>query len=120
MSSSAVLRLRQAGCTTKSFTRYEDRSSWLRSSISSMATQRKGGKSNGTSGRSALSVVVPAYNETDNIRPLCERLFKALNASSIDGELLIMDDESVGTAPTKAVVAKLKFYAKKSIVVKIK
>ena len=73
-----------------------------------MATQRKGGKSNGASGRSALSVVVPAYNETDNIRPLCERLFKALNASSIDGELLIMDDESVGTAPTKAVVAKLK------------
>ena len=73
-----------------------------------MATQRKGGKSAGGSGGSTLSVVVPAYNETDNIRPLCERLFKALKASSIDGELLIMDDESVGTAPTKAVVAELK------------
>ena len=35
-----------------------------------------------------LSIIVPAYNEVDNIRPLCERLFKALKAEGIHGELL--------------------------------
>ena len=55
-----------------------------------------------------LSVVVPAYNEVDNIRPLCERLFKALKNEGITGELVVMDDESVGTEKTKAIVAELK------------
>lgn len=54
-----------------------------------------------------LSVIVPAYNEVDNIRPLCERLFKSLKAEGIRGELLVMDDESAGTEATKKIVAEL-------------
>jgi dolichol-phosphate mannosyltransferase len=52
-----------------------------------------------------LSVIVPTYNETDNIRPLCERLFKACKAAGITSvELLVMDDESVGSAKTEKIV----------------
>ena len=59
------------------------------------------------SGQPQLTVVVPAYNETPNIRPLTERLFKATRAAGIDVELLIADDESEGTEGTKAEVAAL-------------
>eukprot|EP01147_Barroeca_monosierra_P010919 gene10918-2993_t len=55
-----------------------------------------------------LSVVVPTYNETDNIRPLCTRLFKAFTDSNIQGEILIMDDESIGTELTVRIVDELK------------
>eukprot|EP01047_Picozoa_sp_COSAG01_P044620 COSAG01_NODE_4050_length_5401_cov_4.215956_1_plen_217_part_00 len=61
----------------------------------------------GASASAELSVIVPAYHEEENIRPLCERLFKALKAEAITGELLVMDDESAGTEATKAVVAEL-------------
>ncbi|EDQ85777.1 uncharacterized protein MONBRDRAFT_11614 [Monosiga brevicollis MX1] len=75
-----------------------------------MATTRSGttagGAGNGS--RSQLSVVVPAYNETDNIQPLCERLFKATKEAGIEAELLIMDDESPGSEATKVVVEKLR------------
>eukprot|EP00937_MAST-01D_sp_MAST-1D-sp2_P000469 g469.t1 len=71
-----------------------------------MAQRRKANEGGGSA--DLLSVVVPAYNEVENIRPLCERLFKALEGASIDGELLIMDDESKGTEATKAIVADLK------------
>lgn len=54
-----------------------------------------------------LSVIVPTYNETDNIRPLCERLFKALDGSGIEAELLFVDDESEGSAATENIVSKL-------------
>ena len=49
----------------------------------------------------ALSVVVPAYNETPNIRPLTERLFKSTSGAGLDAELIIVDDESEGTEGTK-------------------
>ena len=49
----------------------------------------------------SLSVIVPTYNETDNIRPLTERLFKATRAAKLETELLVMDDESDGTAATE-------------------
>lgn len=55
-----------------------------------------------------LSVVVPTYNETENIKPLCERLFKALQGAGITGEMLIMDDESSGSAETVKIVDALK------------
>lgn len=56
-----------------------------------------------------LSVVVPTYNEVKNVRPLCERLFKALKDANISpAELLIMDDESKGSAETEEIVTKLK------------
>lgn len=56
-----------------------------------------------------LSVVVPTYNETLNIRPLCERLFKSLRsvASNLSAELLIVDDESAGSKQTIDIVNEL-------------
>lgn len=56
-----------------------------------------------------LSVVVPTYNETPNIRPLCERLFKATKKAGLVTELLFMDDDSgKGSVDTEAVVKALK------------
>lgn len=52
-----------------------------------------------------ISVVVPCYNETSNIRPLCKRLFDTIENSLV--ELLIMDDESDGSPDTKDVVRQL-------------
>jgi dolichol-phosphate mannosyltransferase len=56
-----------------------------------------------------LSIVVPTYNETLNIRPLCERLFKSLRstASNLAAELFIVDDESPGTKETIEIVDQL-------------
>lgn len=56
-----------------------------------------------------LSVIVPTYNEGDNIRPLCERLFKALRKAGISSaELLLMDDDSgEGTVRTEKLVTTL-------------
>ena len=55
----------------------------------------------------SLSVIVPTYNETDNIRPLTERLFRATRAAKLETELLVMDDESDGTAETERLVGAL-------------
>ncbi|MFQ5807342.1 MAG: polyprenol monophosphomannose synthase [Phycisphaerae bacterium] len=47
--------------------------------------------------RHAVSVVVPTYNERDNLAPLAARIFAAVDPNS--SELLIIDDESPdGTA----------------------
>ena len=54
-----------------------------------------------------LSVVVPAYDEAANIRPLAERLFAATRAAGIEAELLIVDDESAGSEATAAAVKQL-------------
>lgn len=63
------------------------------------------GKSGGA--QKELSVVVPAYDETENMRPLCERIFKATRAAGIKAEVLIMDDESKGSDESKAIVETL-------------
>ncbi len=42
----------------------------------------------------SVSVVVPAYHEAPNIQPLTERLFAALEAAGLQGELIIVDDNS--------------------------
>ena len=55
----------------------------------------------------SLSVIVPAYDETLNIRPLTERLFAATRAAKLDVELLIADDESKGSDATAEVVRTL-------------
>ncbi|KAJ1460897.1 nucleotide-diphospho-sugar transferase [Pelagophyceae sp. CCMP2097] len=55
-----------------------------------------------------LSVVVPTYNETLNIRPLTERLFRATRAAQLEAELIFADDESEGSRETAATVATLK------------
>mmetsp|Transcript_43480 Transcript_43480/g.94710 ORF Transcript_43480/g.94710 Transcript_43480/m.94710 type:complete len:269 (-) Transcript_43480:213-1019(-) len=55
-----------------------------------------------------LSVIVPTYNEVDNIRPLCERLFKSLKDAGIEpAELVVMDDESKGSEQTEKIVNEL-------------
>ena len=56
-----------------------------------------------------LSVVVPTFNETLNIRPLCERLFASMKKENenLDVELLYVDDESSGTDKTIEVVKEL-------------
>ena len=52
-------------------------------------------------------MVVPAYDEAPNIRPLTERLFAATRKAKLDTELIIADDESKGSDATRAVVEKL-------------
>lgn len=57
-----------------------------------------------------LSVVVPTYNEIDNVEPLCRRLFAALPKSDLDTarcELLLVDDESSGSERTLEIVEAL-------------
>lgn len=47
----------------------------------------------------SLSVLVPAFNERDNLAPTVERLFRALNVSVEDFDIIIVDDgSSDGTA----------------------
>ena len=46
-----------------------------------------------------LSVVVPTFNERENLPRLAEELFRALAAAGIRGELVVVDDDSPdGTA----------------------
>lgn len=71
-----------------------------------MATQRKKSAAPAVSGQQ-LQVVVPTYNEVENIRPLTERLFKACKEAGLVVDLLFMDDESTGTPKTEEHVAGL-------------
>ena len=53
----------------------------------------------------AISIIIPTYNERDNITPLVERLHKALSAYK--HEIVIIDDESKdGTAEVAASLSK--------------
>lgn len=54
-----------------------------------------------------LSVIVPTYNEVENVRPLCERLFKAMKGAGLTAEMLIVDDESPGSNQTEEIVKEL-------------
>ncbi|MBI5164225.1 MAG: glycosyltransferase family 2 protein [Magnetospirillum sp.] len=45
-------------------------------------------------GRQSVSVVIPLYNEEQNVRPLCERLFAVLDALPNPVEVIIVDDGS--------------------------
>ncbi len=45
-------------------------------------------------GPAALSIVVPTYNERDRLTDLVEALFAAYAAERLDGELIIVDDNS--------------------------
>ena len=44
--------------------------------------------------RPALSIIVPTYNERDRLRELVEAIFAAYAAARLDGELVIVDDNS--------------------------
>jgi len=41
-----------------------------------------------------LSIIVPTYNEKSNIEELAEKIFSNLNKANINGELIIVDDNS--------------------------
>jgi dolichol-phosphate mannosyltransferase len=43
---------------------------------------------------SMLSLIVPTYNERENIAPLIERLSRTLRNTKIDSEIIIVDDDS--------------------------
>jgi len=56
-----------------------------------------------------LSVIVPTYEESENIRPLTERLFKTLQTAEIEAELIFVDDDSgADTVRTEGIVQELK------------
>jgi glycosyltransferase involved in cell wall biosynthesis len=44
--------------------------------------------------RPALSIVIPLFNESENLAPLAERLFGAIARSGLDAEVLFVDDGS--------------------------
>jgi dolichol-phosphate mannosyltransferase len=43
---------------------------------------------------SMLSVIIPTYNEKENIRPLMTRLSRMLRGLDVDSEVIIVDDDS--------------------------
>src|SRR6266850_7296641 len=45
----------------------------------------------------ALAVVVPFFNEEDNIEPVCVELKSALEGASIEAEVILVDDGSTDT-----------------------
>lgn len=45
-------------------------------------------------GPAALSIVVPTYNERDRLADLVEAVFAAYRSDGVDGELVIVDDNS--------------------------
>lgn len=45
-------------------------------------------------GRSPVSIVVPTFREAANLKPLVERAFSALRSAGIEGELIVVDDDS--------------------------
>ncbi len=47
-----------------------------------------------STGPAALSIVVPTYNERDRLTDLVEAIFAAYAAERLDGELVIVDDNS--------------------------
>lgn len=57
------------------------------------------------SGRQLLSIVVPAFNEAANLRPLYERLVTGLEGVDLDWELIFVDDGS--TDDTRIVLGEL-------------
>ena len=80
---------------------------WI-SGESMVATRAAKAKEGGeASGLRKVSVVVPTYNETLNLRPLTERLFAAAKEASLEVELFFADDESEGSAESAKIVEKL-------------
>lgn len=72
-----------------------------------MAQRKGGGDGTKKASSTELSVIVPTYNETGNIRELCERLFKATKEAGLTAELFVLDDESSGSEETAKIVEAL-------------
>ncbi len=45
--------------------------------------------------RHSVSVILPAYNEGDNIRPLVEKVVKSFHEQKIEGEVILINDGSI-------------------------
>ena len=58
-------------------------------------------ESDGGTGVSApdLTVLIPAYNEADNLRPLLEKLVKDVAPLGLSMEILVLDDGSTCALP---------------------
>lgn len=54
-----------------------------------------------------LSIVIPSYNERDNIRHLVERIHQALDAMMIDYEIWFVDDSTDDTVEVLAHIVKM-------------
>lgn len=50
---------------------------------------------------STASIVIPVYNEAENIKPLYEKLHPVLNRLSVEHEVILVDDGSTDTTPAK-------------------
>ncbi|MFQ6031426.1 MAG: glycosyltransferase family 2 protein [Candidatus Zixiibacteriota bacterium] len=61
-----------------------------------------GHKIGGTEGNAKVSVVVPAYNEAENIAPLMEGFSKMFSESKMSGEVILVDDGSTDGTFLKA------------------
>lgn len=55
-----------------------------------------------------ISIIIPTYNEKDNVKPLIERIFYALKEGNIKGEVIIVDDDSEDETARYALVLKEK------------
>ncbi len=53
-----------------------------------------------------LSVVIPAYNEEDNVQPLLDRLAEALEPQDFSFEVILVDDVSTDQTRQRLVAAK--------------
>jgi dolichol-phosphate mannosyltransferase len=62
--------------------------------ISLMAENGNAGESEWTGPVPELSVVVPTFNERENLPRLAASLFRALDGAGIRGELVVVDDDS--------------------------
>jgi len=67
-----------------------------------------------------ISVIVPSYNESKNIELLAKKIFNILNNNRIDGELIIVDDNSPDGTAKIASLMKNKYPALKVIIRKKK
>ncbi len=56
-------------------------------------------KERGEAAPPVLSVVVPVFNEADNLEPLCAEIHAALEPAGIDFEVVIADDGSTDSTP---------------------
>ena len=41
-----------------------------------------------------ISIIIPTYNEKENLPEIVDRLFGALHKNELDGEVIIVDDDS--------------------------
>ncbi|EMR14239.1 group 2 family glycosyl transferase [Methylophaga lonarensis MPL] len=48
-----------------------------------------------------LSIVIPIFNEQDNIEPLCTEIRTALHAAGLSFEIILVDDASTDNSATK-------------------